>query len=104
MPGALVQFPQDSPAMSPQVTAAIISDSVAFADTLVGIAGAVIAQASATIRTLWNSLALFERERQTQEQERQEQARRKTPSDSPSSAEGSDPDTADAGAPDTAPS
>lgn len=62
--------------MNPQVTAAVISGSVALVVALVGIAGAVAAQTIATRRAFQNSLALFEREYRAQEEERREQARR----------------------------
>jgi hypothetical protein len=62
--------------MNPQVTAAVISGSVALVVALAGIAGAIVAQAIATRRSFGNSLALFERQRSAQEQERHERSRR----------------------------
>jgi hypothetical protein len=62
--------------MSPPVTAALISGSVALVVALVGIAGAIAAQSFATRRAFDDSLALFERQRSAQEQEQREQSRR----------------------------
>lgn len=63
-------------AMSPPVTAALISGGAALAVALLGIAGAIVAQISATRRAFGNSLALLERQRADQERQQQEQARR----------------------------
>ena len=63
-------------AMSPQVTAALLSSGAALFVALLGIAGAIAAQLVATRRAFATSLALFERERERRERERVAEARR----------------------------
>jgi chromosome segregation ATPase len=62
--------------MSEQMTAALISGGVALLVAVIGIFGAIAAQAVATRRAYENSLALFERQAAEQAQARQEAARR----------------------------
>jgi hypothetical protein len=62
--------------MSAPVTAALISGGAALVVAVLGIFGAIAAQAKATRRAFENSLALFEKQRDAQQQEQKEQARR----------------------------
>ncbi len=62
--------------MTPQVTTAVISGSVALLTALLGITGAIAAQLIATRRAFANALAVQARQHAEQQAERQEQARR----------------------------